>query len=165
MVASGIVEEADTQASPQPIMESSPLREASDTIEEADTLAPPRRNTTSRTPLRPHNTQEYHELLDLTTGNRTKSLRGCIDEQECRKATGVQPALRRWPCGRGSNLLRKIPSLPTDTVSNQTSSPLSQVMLQLVWDNIFGTTTSQGICCQGLGPCTARTKRVSPPAV
>jgi hypothetical protein len=45
----------------------------------------------------------------------------------------------------------KIPSLPTDTVLSQTSSPLSQVMSQLVWDNIFGT-TSQGFCCQGLGP-------------
>jgi hypothetical protein len=38
----------------------------------------------------------------------------------------------------------------TSTVLSQTS-PLSQVTSQLVWDNIFGT-TSQGICCQGLGP-------------
>jgi hypothetical protein len=34
MVASDIVEEADTQASPQQIMESSPLRAASDSVEE-----------------------------------------------------------------------------------------------------------------------------------
>jgi hypothetical protein len=41
MVASDIVEEADTQASPQQIMESSPLRAASDSVEEADTQASP----------------------------------------------------------------------------------------------------------------------------
>jgi hypothetical protein len=50
-----------------------------------------------------------------------------------------------------TSCLLKIPSQPTDTVLSQSSSPLSQVMSQLVWDNIFGT-TSHGICCQGLGP-------------
>jgi hypothetical protein len=49
-----------------------------------------------------------------------------------------------------TSCLLKIPCLLTDTVLSQTS-PLSQVMSQLVWDNIFGT-TSQGICCQGLSP-------------
>jgi hypothetical protein len=84
---------------------------------------------------------------------RGYSLRGCIDEQKCRKATDdcnlrfdVGPAVEVL-----TSCLLKIPSLPTDTVLSQTSSPLSLVMSQLVWDNIFGT-ISQGICCQGLGP-------------
>jgi hypothetical protein len=40
-VASDIVDKADTQASPKPIMESWPLRVASDSVEEADTQASP----------------------------------------------------------------------------------------------------------------------------
>jgi uncharacterized protein YciI len=51
MVASDIVEEADTQASPQQIMESSPLRAASDSVEEADTQASPQQIMES-SPLR-----------------------------------------------------------------------------------------------------------------
>jgi hypothetical protein len=41
-----------------------------------------------------------------------------------------------------TSCLLKIHSLPTDTVLSQTS-PLSQVMSQLVWDNIFGTTSQK----------------------
>jgi hypothetical protein len=51
MVASDIVEEADTWASPQPIMESWSLRVASDSVEEADMQASPQQIMKS-SPLR-----------------------------------------------------------------------------------------------------------------
>jgi hypothetical protein len=82
---------------------------------------------------------------------RGYSLRGCIDEQECRKATDdcnlrfdVGPAVKVvTSCGRS------LVYPPIRRVSEVLSLVASRVTTCVGY--IFGT-TSQGICCQGLGP-------------
>jgi hypothetical protein len=65
---------------------------------------------------------------------RGYSLRGCIDEQECRKAT--DDCNLRFDVGPAVEVVTSAedPSLLADMALSQTSYPLSQVVSQLVWD-------------------------------
>jgi hypothetical protein len=62
---------------------------------------------------------------------RGYSLKGCIDEQECRKAT--DDCNLRFDVGLAVEVVTSC-GRPADMALSQTSFPLSQVVSQLVWD-------------------------------